>query len=126
MLTERLQFRKGDWFAIVLVLVLAVTVIMYFFPVNIGPADQAEIYLNGQRIKTVDLREDQIFVVEGQYRNVIQVEGGAIAVIESDCPGLDCVHSGSIRNLGRIIVCLPNGLEIRIISAPADVDFVVG
>jgi len=125
-LTERLQFRKGDWFAIAVVLVLAVAVILCFLPVNKGSADQAEIYLNGQLVKTVDLSEDQTFALEGQYRNVIRVEDGAIAIIESDCPGLDCVHSGSIRNLGRIIVCLPNGLEIRIISAPADVDFVVG
>ena len=48
------------------------------------------------------------------------------AFTESDCPGRDCVHSGSIGSTGRSIVCLPNRVEIRVISAEADVDFVVG
>ena len=54
------------------------------------------------------------------------MEEGKIFIAESNCPGKDCVHSGKISTLGRILVCLPNGLEIRVVSAPDDVDFVVG
>jgi hypothetical protein len=124
--SEKLRFRKGDWLAIGAVVLLAAAVLLCFFPGSKTPASSAEIYLDGKLIKTVDLAVDQTFTVSGRYTNVITVEAGNIFVAEADCPGEDCVHSGRISTLGRILVCLPNGLEIRITSAKADVDFVVG
>ena len=62
----------------------------------------------------------------GEYKNVITVSEGAISITASDCPGEDCVHSGAIRTSGRSIVCLPNEVEVRVVNAASDVDFVVG
>lgn len=121
-----LRFRKGDLLAIGFVIILAVTVLLCFFPKSNAASAQAAIYLNGQLIRTVDLTEDQTFVISDRYTNVITVENSSIFIRESDCPGQDCVHSGSIHTQGRILVCLPNGLEIRITSPEEDVDFVVG
>lgn len=122
----RLKFCKGDLLAVIFVAVLAVTVFVCFLPQKNASSAYAEIFLSGQRIKTVDLSVDQTFDVTDRYRNVIIVADGGISVAESDCPGQDCVHSGRISTSGRILVCLPNGLEIRIPAADADVDFVVG
>ena len=122
---ERLRFRKGDLLAIVLVLALAVLVMVCFLSGKKASSGEAVIHLDGEKIQTVDLTENQTFVVEGRYRNEITVSDGEISVTDSNCPGQDCVHSGSISTQGRILVCLPNGLEIRITSAEEDVDFVV-
>lgn len=122
----RLRFCKGDFLAIGLVAVLAVAVFACFLPGNSDSSGRAEIFLNGQKMKTVDLSKNQIFSISDRYHNVIEVADGAISIAESDCPGQDCVHSGKISSSGRILVCLPNGLEIRISAAEADVDFVVG
>jgi hypothetical protein len=124
--TEKLRFRKGDWLAIALVLVIAVATLLCFLPSGNEKAAYAEIYLNGQLIKTVSLSEDQTFLVEDQYCNTVSVVGGSIYIADSDCPGKDCVHSGSIHSTGRSLVCLPNGMEIRVVSGDSDVDFVVG
>ena len=124
-LTEKLRFRKGDCLAIGLVILMAVLVLVCFLPGNKQPSSQAEVYLNGDLVKTVDLTEDQTFDISDRYHNVIRVEDGTIAFAESNCPGQDCVHSGSIRTQGRVLVCLPNGVEIRITAGSADVDFVV-
>lgn len=124
-LREKLRFRKGDCLAIGLVIVLAVAVFLCFLPGDKQPSSQAEVYLNGECIRMVDLTKDQTFEISDRYRNVIQVSDGKISVIQSDCPGKDCVHSGSISTLGRVLVCLPNGMEIRIVDAESDVDFVV-
>ena len=123
--TEMLQFRKGDWLAVSVVVLLAIVVMLCFLPASGATSSYAEIYLNGERIKTVALTQEQTFSVEDRYCNVVTVADGAICISESDCPGQDCVHSGSIRATGRVLVCLPNGLEIRVTSAEADVDFVV-
>ena len=77
-------------------------------------------------MKTVALDQDQTFEIEDLYCNQITVSDGAIAITESNCPGKDCVHSGSIHQTGRSLVCLPNRLEIRVVSESSDVDFVVG
>ena len=126
-MTDRktLQFRKGDWLAIGLVALLAAAIFLCFLP-GTEPAATAQIYQGGQLIKTISLQQDQTFTVTGQYTNQITVENGTIAFTDSDCPGGDCVHSGKISHAGRSLVCLPNGVEIRVISAPSDVDFVVG
>ena len=123
---EKLRFRKGDWLAIVLVAVIAVATLLCFLPGGNEQAAYAEIYLNGQLIKTVSLSEDQTFFVEDRYCNTVTVSGGSISISDSDCPGKDCVHSGSIGHAGRSLVCLPNAVEIRVISGESDVDFVVG
>lgn len=122
---EKLRFCKGDWVAVGIVLLLALAVLLCYLPGYQKPAGQAQIYLNGQLIQTVDLTKDQSFTIEDRYRNEITVSSGKIFFSDSDCPGKDCVHSGSIHTSGRSLVCLPNGLEIRITSQETDVDFVV-
>ena len=123
---EKLRFCKGDWLAVAIVVVIAVAVMLCFLPGNDGESSCAQIYQNGQLVRTVELNEDQKFLIEGEYCNEITVADGAITFTASDCPGQDCVHSGSIHSSGRSLVCLPNGVEIRVVSEETDVDFVVG
>ena len=121
----KLRFGKWDIAAICGIVLLAALVLVFFLPDKNTQGAYAEVYQDGKRMKTVSLREDQQFTVVGKYTNVITVANGKIAVTESDCPGEDCVHCGWLESTGRTIVCLPNGLEIRVI-AKGDVDFVVG
>ena len=118
-----LRFQKWDIVVIAGVLLLAVLIFALFLPKD--RAAYAEIYQNGQLLRRVDLTRDQSFTVEGTYINTVTVQGGRIAVTASTCPGCDCVHSGWAQTAGRSIVCLPNGLEIRVTGADG-VDFVVG
>lgn len=123
---EFLRFRKGDFLAIAILAVLAVLVALCFLPKGSDSPVQAQIYQSGDLIMTVPLEEDASFTITGKYTNVITVADGRIAVSASDCPGEDCVHSGAIHSSGRSIVCLPNSVEIRVVNAQSDVDFVVG
>ena len=121
----RLTFRRGDLFAVALVVFIALGTVLAFLPS--GAADEnsaAQIYMDSALVKEVPLSADTSFSIEGDYQNTILVEGGKIRISESNCPGEDCVHSGAIFSPGRSIVCLPNRLEIRVTGA-SDVDFVV-
>lgn len=122
----RLRFQKGDYLAVAVTLLLAAVVFLAFLPRETGDTPMAEIYLDGTLVRRVSLDTAAEFSVTGDYMNTVTVRDGKIAVTESDCPGGDCVHSGWIGTSGRSIVCLPNRMEIRIVSAPGDVDFVVG
>ncbi len=122
----RLQFQKGDFLAIGLVVLLAVSVALAFLPGGAAAPAAVEIYHNGQLVKTLSLSSEETFVLESTYTNVIAVSGGKASITQSDCPGMDCVHSGAISASGRSLVCLPNGVEVRIVGKSDGVDFVVG
>lgn len=124
--TEKLRFRRGDWLAIGIVAVIAIAVLLCFLPGRNEPAAYAEIYLHGELYSKVSLQENTAFLITDRYTNEITVQDGVIAFTDSNCPGQDCVHSGSIHRTGRSLVCLPNSVEIRVISEESDVDFVVG
>lgn len=119
-------FRLGDLLAVAAVLLLAVVCFVAFLPSGGGEAVCARIYRNGELLMTVSLDQPQEFPVQGDYCNTVTVRDGTVAITASDCPGQDCVHSGAIHSPGRSLVCLPNGLEIRVVSGQSDVDFVVG
>ena len=123
---EYLRFRKVDVLAIVLVAVIAVVVAVCFLPKSQTGPVQAQIYQEGVLLKTLSLDTDTSFEVTGKYTNTITVENGKIAITASDCPGEDCVHSGTIHSSGRSLVCLPNEVEVRVVNSRSDVDFVVG
>ena len=123
---EYLRFRKGDFLAIAAVLLLAVLAAVSFLPGAAAGPVTAEIYQDGQLRKSLSLEADTSFEMTGKYTNVITVQDGQIFISASDCPGEDCVHSGAIHSSGRSLVCLPNGVEVRIVDARSDVDFVVG
>ncbi len=122
----KLHFQKADIAAIVAVALVAVFVFALFLPKQQGAASWAEVYRDGKLICRVALAEEQEFTVSGRYRNTVTVRDGKIAVTASDCPGEDCVGCGWQDGVGRSIVCLPNGLEIRVVAGRADVDAVVG
>ena len=124
-LPKFLRFQKGDILAVALVLLLALATVFCFLPKQTG-AGVAEVYQDGKRIETLDLSKDQTLTVAGKYCNTVTVSGGKVSITASNCPGADCVHSGAIQSPGRSIVCLPNGVEVRITGQASDVDFVVG
>ena len=86
----------------------------------------AEITSGGEKIRTVDLRIDQVFTVTAPQggHNVVTVKDGKIGVTEADCPDHYCMARGMLSK-GAQIVCLPNRLVITFVSQP-EIDSVVG
>lgn len=124
---KALSFRRGDFLALGLVLLLAVCVGFFFLPSTEHTGLTVEIRQNGVLQGSYPLSEDRTITVTGDYTNVIAIRDGAVWVEETDCPGGDCIHSGKIRTSGRAIVCLPNRVEIRLVGGAAgEIDMVVG
>jgi hypothetical protein len=86
-----------------------------------------QIYHNNELLQEYPLNstDEIIYTVEGTYTNRIIIRDGEVYIEYANCPGTDCVHSGSISKPGRSLVCLPNKVEVRI-TGTSDTDFVVG
>lgn len=113
-----LSFRQGDFIAVLLVALLALSAFVFLLPGGRADAQlRAQIYQGGSLIGEYPLFSERQIEIGGDYANLLSIEGGQIAVIRSDCPGGDCLRCGWIGESGRSIVCLPNRLEIRISGA---------
>lgn len=124
MKAEKLGFRKWDLCAIGAVLLLGVVVFLAFLPKNQVNSGIVQVYQDGKLVYEAPIDQDASYTVEGGYRNTVVIKGGKVFIEDSNCPGKDCVHSGSIQAPGRSIVCLPNRVEVRI-TGQADIDAVV-
>ncbi len=88
-----------------------------------------EIYLDGELMDTVNLKQDQQFSLPQRPEVVLEVKNGGIAFVQSDCPDKICIHSGYLSHTGQNASCLPNRMTVRIHgrnSAADDPDIVVG
>ena len=124
--SEKLNFQKADLLVIAVIILFAVLVaVPFLFPAPAGGEAMVQIYQDGQLVQEVSLQQNTTLTIPGEYKNVVQIQDGKVGIIEANCPGNDCVHTGWISTPGASIVCLPNRVEIRIVGS-GGVDLVVG
>lgn len=86
---------------------------------------QAEIYLDGALVRTVNLSKSETFTLDTERGcNTITVRDGSLAVTDADCPDGYCVRQGW-RDSGPDLICLPHHLVIRF-STPTETDAIAG
>lgn len=78
------------------------------------------ITLQGQLYRRWELNSSlppqKLIIQTDRGKNVIEVNKGAVSVLESDCADGICVKTGAISRPGEVIACLPHGLLIEIKS----------
>jgi len=104
--------KKADIFIILfLVAVCAVMLVPGLFS---DGEKTANIYKNGELIRTVnltDVEKDYEIELDGA---VILVEKNAVSFKEADCPDKLCVKCGKLRNSGDTAVCVPTRTVITV------------
>ncbi|MBF0618538.1 MAG: NusG domain II-containing protein [Candidatus Omnitrophica bacterium] len=82
------------------------------------------IYHEQALLSKISLSKDGVVpILNGKMQ--IEVKGGRVRVLESDCPQHVCMRTGWIQYVGQTIVCVPNHILIEIKStAPQILDAV--
>lgn len=115
-----LKLRIGDF--VIAAAVIALAACIWLVPSGGDNADFARISIDGEPVKTLDLRSDS----RHSFGNLkVQIKDNAICVVDSDCADKVCVNTGWISKPGQSCVCLPNRISIEIIGQ-SDVDAVAG
>ena len=116
---------KNDMLLILALLVLAGAV-YGILRLTREPGNEAAVTVDGQLVLTVPLtREATVTVGENRgFRNVVEVSGGRVRVVDADCPDRLCVRQGWIRYSGESIVCLPHKLVVTVRGSEHDLDAV--
>ena len=123
----RLKFCIGDVIVIGFVVMLAILIgVVFWIKTGTEEGNLVVVYREGEKIQELSLNKNTEVFIENSYTNKLVVKDKKVAIVESDCPGMDCVHSGWISGKGRSLVCLPNRVEIRIEGeVDSEVDFIV-
>lgn len=101
----------------VLILLSAASLIYILLPKSREGGFTADIFRNGNLIKSISLEEVQEsyrFTVTGDNgcTNEIEVRPGSIGIVSADCPDKLCVHQGFISDSRLPVTCLPNRVVI--------------
>ena len=117
------NLKKGDFFIILVVLVLAAAV---FLPFALAPSRSltCEITKDGELVKRVCLGAGyhETITLEGAATNTIIIDDAAVYFSQSTCPDQVCVRTGKLTRAGQIAVCLPNRVIVRLIGAQNEID----
>lgn len=103
----------GD--AVVIALLAGATGGLFFARTGQGAASGAEVEVAGRRALDLDLRRDGVFDVAGRLGTTrIEVRDRRLRVLSSPCPRQLCRHEGWVGSAGQLLVCVPNGVVIRL------------
>lgn len=118
--TPKTFFRKRDLILIAAVLALAAGFFVYRrFTATTGTAAQITVGLISQEqtIALYNLDQDRSIEITNASLPVhLEVKGGKIRFVGSECPDHDCEGFGWLRNEGDWAACLPAGVVVRIVE----------
>jgi hypothetical protein len=104
----------------IVIFVILLTAVIFISQRSANTAEIIVISDGSRQTFTVDLSKERVFDIENMQ---VEVCGGDIRVIRSDCTGLDCVKMGYAGENGGVIVCVPNRVTIRLLTADAENEF---
>lgn len=117
--------KKRDIIVISIVCIASIMALIIFLTTG-KTGNYAHVYLNENEILEIPLNKDMKYVVNGNLCEIeIEVKNGKIGIIKNDCPDHTCIRMGFINNSSRTIVCVPNGITIKVDKKSSKVDVAV-
>lgn len=114
---ERTRPAWGDGAAALLVVLAAAALFFSLLPPQ-GNFLTAQVVLNGEVLGEypLDALEEPVLIpLDGApWPITLELTPEGVRVLESACPGQDCVHGGWVRRAGGRIICLPNRLVVSL------------
>lgn len=102
---------------IVITIVISLALAGVIFISTVKPTgDKVKIFVDGEVYKTVALNQEEPLDINIKGKNVVTIRDGAVYMKWSDCKNQDCVKHKEISTEDDEIICLPNKVEVKIIS----------
>lgn len=110
--------RKNDLILIISIIIITACVflIMNLFSKS---GDRVLVEQNSAQIAVLDLNKDCVYNVyndNGDICNTVQIKNGKVKMIYADCKDKICKNHKEISKSNESIICLPNKVEITVIS----------
>lgn len=125
---QRKRAAWGDMVVGLIILIAAAILAVLLFSRS-EQALTAQVVLDGEVIFSCRLdvlEEPQFFPVGEDNALVLEMSSAGVRVVETQCPGEDCMHTGTISRAGEQIVCLPNRVVVALQGKGVAYDAVTG
>ena len=115
---------KFDWILAVLILAASVGIFLSLSSKNSHAGTSAALYCNGSLVGSYDLSRDRIVTQPVAGHEIkLEISGGRIRILDTDCPRQICRHAGWISRANQTIVCVPNKILIEVKGEAADAGY---
>ncbi len=123
--------KRGTWGDLAVAgIILAAAVLLAVSLFSGGEtAVTARVAVDGEILLSCRLNELEdvlLFPVEGEYPLTLELSREGVRVLETRCPGEDCLHMGTIDRAGERIVCLPDRMVVSLLGDEGRYDAVTG
>lgn len=115
--------KTGDYFIVAVILLCAGLLALGFAGKN-TPRELA-VSVDGETVARYTLPLSAAYTLDTlPYPCTLVIDGYAVSLKDTICPGHDCELNGAITRSGESIVCLPNRLLLTLSGGMAGVDAV--
>jgi len=109
------RISKLDWILALVILTMSVTLSLSLAAQTSHAGSSALLYCDGRLIATYDLSRDRTVTERANGHDVkLEIQGGRIRVVDTDCPRQICKHAGWISRASQTIVCVPNKVLVEV------------
>ena len=116
--SPELKPTKYDALVALTVLLLAAALGARYWPPRADAgALTVTVTADGAEIDRFALRDLERVYTAGGYTLRVTATAEGVRVAESDCPGHDCVRTGTVSRAGQSIVCLPARIVVTLRGA---------
>lgn len=113
--------KRKDFILIGLVLIVVVISFCVNLIMNNKDSEYIEIYVDNKLYKTYSIDdEDEFRINTKDGYNIVKIHDSGVEITEASCPDKVCIKSGFISKPSESIVCLPNKVNIKIITHNKD------
>lgn len=119
--------------AVILLIVLTAAGLFFLLLPQEGNFLTATVVLDGELVAEYRLDNPggplELALHNAPWPITLEIGPEGVQVLESACPGQDCVHAGRISRAGGRIICLPNRLVVSLTGSGGsggEVDAVTG
>ncbi len=105
---------KKQEIAVIGVLLLAALAVWAVFGLKSRKGNVASVNYDGSVVMTIPLNEDGFYYVDADLPVSLEVSGGAIRFVNSQCPDHICEGYGYISEVGESAVCMPAKVAVTV------------
>lgn len=111
---------------LVFAIILFASIALFVMLALRSEGEAAVVTVNGKPYASLPLDKDAELIIQGEDGgyNILVIKDGEAYIREADCPDKICVKHRRISYSGETIVCLPNGVSVKIEGSGGGVDAV--
>ncbi len=117
------MFKPNLWDLILIIILVLFACIKLIHPHFANKNTLTCVIKTPKKTIPITLAKDTTLSIEGKIGNsIVEIRASKVRMKFSPCPLKICMHQGWISKPNESIICVPNGIIIKIVSKKSNID----